>query len=198
MNDRVTLSSLGNESMGAFIDAIYAIAITLLALEIPSELDGDQALGRILAEYAVTFAILFALWAQHRRLNTERETLTRGLLWLNGAVMLIVCLVPRATTMVFEYGSDVTLVQLGGTILEGQEWSRAELVDLAYVVIVLSADLGLLALSRRFRRVKAVGTVLVLVCLGLSMLLPFPNRYVTLILPLSLFFEKEILRVFAR
>lgn len=33
------MSSLNNEAMGAFIDAVYAIAITILALEIPTQVE---------------------------------------------------------------------------------------------------------------------------------------------------------------
>ena len=198
MSARLTMSSLSNEAMGAFIDAVYAIAITILALEIPSQAEGSHELGRVLAEYVVTFAILFAFWAQHRRLNAEHVVLTRGTLWLNAAVMLLVCLVPRATTMVFEYGGDVTVADLEGTLFHGRGWTRAELVDLGYVLVVLAADLGLLVLSRSLRRIKAVGTVLVVLCLGLSIVLPIPNRYVTLVLPIALFFEKEIIRLVAR
>lgn len=112
--------------------------------------------------------------------------------------MLLVCLIPRATTMVFEYGGDVTVVDLQGTLLHGESWTRAELVDVGYVLVVLGADLGLLLLSRKLRRIKAVGTALVLLCLGLSIVLPIPNRYVTLILPIALFFEKEVIRLVAR
>ncbi|MEM6956411.1 MAG: TMEM175 family protein [Myxococcota bacterium] len=198
MTPRLSMSSLDNESMGAFIDAVYAIAITILALEIPSQTDSSGELARVLGEYVVTFAILFSFWAQHRRLNSEHRTFTRSLLWLNGWVMLLVCLIPRATTMVFEYGGDVTLVDLQGTVLGSEAWTRSELVDVAYIAIVLGADFGLLALSRELRRIKAVGTLLVLLCLVLSILLPIPNRYVTLILPLALFFEKEILRLVLR
>ncbi len=192
------MSSLNNEAMGAFIDAVYAIAITILALEIPTQVESSTEFFRVLAEYAVTFAVLFAFWAQHRRLNTEHAVFTRGLLWLNAVVMLLVCLIPRATTMVFEYGGDVTVVDLQGTLLHGESWTRAELVDVGYVLVVLGADLGLLLLSRKLRRIKAVGTALVLLCLGLSIVLPIPNRYVTLILPIALFFEKEVIRLVAR
>lgn len=192
------MSSLNNEAMGAFIDAVYAIAITILALEIPTQVESSAEFFRVLAEYAVTFAVLFAFWAQHRRLNTEHAVFTRGLLWLNAVVMLLVCLIPRATTMVFEYGGDVTVVDLQGTLLHGESWTRAELVDVGYVLVVLGADLGLLLLSRKLRRIKAVGTALVLLCLGLSIVLPIPNRYVTLILPIALFFEKEVIRLVAR
>ncbi|MEM9074331.1 MAG: TMEM175 family protein [Myxococcota bacterium] len=198
MTARLTMSSLNNEAMGAFIDAVYAIAITILALEIPSQVESGGELARIVGEYIVTFAILFTFWAQHRRLNADHGTFTRSLLWLNGWIMLLVCLIPRATTMVFEYGGDVTLVDLQGTLLGDQEWTRSELVDVAYIDIVIGADLGLLALSRTLRRIKAVGTILVLVCLGLSVLLPIPNRYVTLLLPIALFFEKEIIRIVVR
>jgi uncharacterized membrane protein len=195
------------EALGGFIDAIYAVAITLLALEIPSELDAEfdaGYFGSVLLEYCIAFAVVFAFWVQHRRLNAHVEHLSRGVLWLNAVVLLLVCLVPRATTFVFTYGGDVTVVDFEHALLDGTERSLSELADGLYVLVVLLVDLILLVLTRkaipghpeapghRIRRAKGVGSVLLAVCLALSLVLPYPNRYFALLLPLMLFFEKEV------
>ena len=61
-----------NEPMGAFIDAVYAIAVTIIALEIPAEVEGSFSLelvGSMVATYSITFVIIFGLWLQHRSIN---------------------------------------------------------------------------------------------------------------------------------
>ena len=59
---------------------------------------------------------------------------------------MLVCLVPRATKLVFEYGEEVTLGALEGTLFQGMEWTTAELVNRFYVVVVMLVDLAILAL----------------------------------------------------
>jgi uncharacterized membrane protein len=195
------------ETLGALIDAIYAVAITMLALEIPSEIDAEfDAIyfGNVLMEYAIAFAVLFAFWLQHRRINGHVEQLTRGVLWLNALVLLLVCLVPRATTLIFAYGDDVTVVDFETALLHDAAQSRSALVDGLYVLVVFVADAILLLLTRavvsdeagapghRLRRTKVVASVLLTTCLVLSVALPYPNRYFALLLPLVLFFEEEV------
>lgn len=192
--------------MGAFIDAIYAIAITILALEIPAELTAERDLDSfhgVLFDYAISFAIIFSLWLQHRRINQHIEHYAPFGLWLNAGIMLLACLIPRATTFVFNYGGDVTLGQMETSIAKGQ-WTRAEVIDMAFVAIVLAADLALVVLlyliPREIRRTKAVEvhrskiTISGLVALVLagSFVLPFENRLFLVSLPLLLMVEHRI------
>ena len=201
------------ETIGTFTDAIYAIAVTILALEIPAELDAEFSLAAFagtLLDYAMSFVILFALWLQHRRINEHIHHYNRPAVWLTGAVLLLICLIPRATTFVFDYGGNVTITQLEESLIHGAGWSRAEIVDITYVGIVLLADLGLLLLSwfgrlseqarewRDVHRSKSTITVLTLVVLALSFLAPFENRYFLLLMPLALMFEKQLAAVIFR
>ncbi len=195
------------ETLGAFIDAVYAVAITMLALEIPGELNAEfdaSDLGNILVEYCIAFTVLFAFWVQHRRINGHVEELSRRVLWFNAGVLLLVCLIPRATTLVFTYGDDVTVVGFEQAIFGGSTQTRAALVDGLYLFVVFVADAILLLLAhtaiprrsdgadRHVRRTKVVTSVLLTSCLVLSLALPFPNRYFALLLPLVLFFEEEV------
>ena len=201
-------SILSKEVVGTFIDAVYAIAVTILALEVPGEFKGKFAIGsfgEMLVEYVLSFLILFALWIQHRRINgLNGDSVGSAVIWVNGLVLLLVCLVPRATTLVFDYGGDVTLVQLEGSLNHGAGWTLSEFVDFFYITLVLAADLGLLVLigkiSRkstddetiRIRCSKITVTVLTVGVLLLSLLIPVENRYFLLLMPLSLMFERGL------
>ena len=196
------------DSVGAFIDAVYAIAVTILALEIPATLEAEitgLGFGAILAEYALAFTILFSFWVHHRRGNGFVEEHGRAGLWLNGGILLLVCLVPRATTLVFEYGGNVTLLDIEATVRGRAGWTQSELVDLFYVVLTLLTDLlillqlhlntrgqGLQAQVKEVRLRKLVMTLVLVVGVGLSFTLPIQNRLVLVLIPLGLLFEDEL------
>ena len=204
---------LSKENVGAFSDAVYAIAVTILALEIPAELDADFSLASFagtLLNYALSFVILFALWLQHRRINEHIKHYSRPAIWITGAVLLLICLIPRATTFVFDYGGNVTIAQLEASLLEGAGWTKAEIVDITYVGIVLAADLGLLLLARFGRhseaatewlevhRSKLTISALTIGVLALSLLTPVENRYFLLLMPLALMFENQLAKMIFR
>jgi uncharacterized membrane protein len=200
---------MNKESAGAFIDAVYAIAVTILALEVPGELNSEftsAQFGLMLLEYSIAFVLLFAFWLQHRRINGQIGAYGRATIWLTGAALLLVCLLPRATTLVFAYGEDVTLYDIKQSWISGQ-WTIAEMVDLFYVGLVLTADLILLTLAsictagqssvsaQVVRRSKMTTTLIVAAMLGASFLMPVQNRYFLLFIPIALFFERELLQL---
>ena len=201
----MSLPTVSKETLGTFVDAVYAIAMTILALEIPAELDEAAELAQftnLLLDYALSFIVLFALWMQHRRILTHARVESHSLVWLHGLVLLMVCLIPRATTLVFSYGGDVVLSQLHESLWQG-EWTRAEIVDLFYVALVAFADLLLLLLARltlragdvvagQVWRAKRAMSIAVFTVLGVSFLLPIENRLVLLILPLVLLAEHRL------
>ena len=83
------------ERMILFSDAVFAIAITLLALEIKiPEIDKRIVTDRILSEkldemipkfvgFLVSFFIIGLYWSIHHRMFGFVVNYTRGLLWLN-------------------------------------------------------------------------------------------------------------------
>lgn len=123
---------------------------------------------------------------------------------MTGLALLLVCLIPRATSLVFEYGGDVTVNQLESSILHGMGWTLAELVDLFYVGIVLAAVLLLLGLAvlvtqgqqgkeaMTMRHSKYTISAAIVLLLILSLLLPVQNRYFLLIIPVALILERDL------
>ena len=101
----------------AFSDGVFAIAITLLALEIPVpkvEQGGlpDALLDQwpVYAAYVVSFAIIGIIWINHHAVFGYVERVDRGLLLLNLNLLLWVALIPWPTSLLAEYmtsgGSD--------------------------------------------------------------------------------------------
>jgi uncharacterized membrane protein len=95
----------------AFSDGVYAIAITLLVLElkVPHGLDG-AGLGRALLQqwpayvaFLVSFLSIGIMWINHHRLFGLIRRPDEGLLVLNGLQLLTVTVVPFPTSLVAEY-----------------------------------------------------------------------------------------------
>jgi len=95
----------------AFSDGVYAIAITLLVLElkVPQELSGPglrHALAGQWPDYAaflVSFATIGIMWINHHRLFTLVRRVDHLLLVLNLFLLLGVTVVPFPTSLVSRY-----------------------------------------------------------------------------------------------
>lgn len=198
---------MSRETLGALVDAVYAIAATILALEIPAEMSGDAAItnfGALLVDYAITFMILFALWLQHRRINGLVGHYTPFGIWLNAVALMLVCLIPRATMLVFDHGGDVTLAEYEKVLFHGAQLTMAELVNLFFVLLVMGVDLTLLLLSRLagktrsdqeardVLRSKATISVLTISLLVVSFLISVEQRFFLVIMPIALMFERSL------
>ena len=101
----------------AFSDGVFAVAITLLVLNIKfSGLDSrgnlldDQHLWNILHDqwpslvaYVTSFATIGIMWLNHHRLFTHIKRTDTGLLLLNLLLLLFIVLVPVPTALLAEY-----------------------------------------------------------------------------------------------
>ena len=102
----------------AFSDGVFAVAITLLALNIripgidlpPNKLPGDTDLWHVLgdewpvlAAYVTSFATIGIMWLNHHRLFTHIKGMNTGLVLLNLLLLLFIVFVPVPTALLAEY-----------------------------------------------------------------------------------------------
>jgi len=95
----------------AFSDGVYAIAITLLVLElkVPRDLDAGGLRAALLHQwpayvaFLVSFLSIGIMWINHHRLFGLIRRSDDGLLVLNGLQLLTVTVVPFPTALVAEY-----------------------------------------------------------------------------------------------
>ena len=96
----------------AFSDGVFAVAITLLALDlkVPHDMADGRSLGRaLLAQwpsylaFVTSFATIGIMWINHHRLFTHIRRTDNTLLVLNGLLLLGVTFVPFPTAVVAEY-----------------------------------------------------------------------------------------------
>jgi uncharacterized membrane protein len=107
------------ERLMAFSDGVFAIAVTLLVLDLrlPSEAtaSGDAAvasallaMGPKLLIFAFTFVVIGMAWLGHHRKFSYIHQVDAGLLWLNLLYLLSLCLVPFATSLLSDHSDRIS------------------------------------------------------------------------------------------
>jgi uncharacterized membrane protein len=105
---------LGKDRIEALTDGIFAVAMTLLVLDVklpiePADLDGPGLRAALVAllskfeSYVVSFAVLCVFWLGHHRLMHQVKQVDHGFLWLNLLFILFITFVPFATSLMGAY-----------------------------------------------------------------------------------------------
>ena len=89
-----------------FSDGVFAIAITLLALELQvPELRSQQLVPAIqeiipflpnIVTFIISFITIAIFWINHRQLSEHITILKRRVLWANVSILLFITLIPFA------------------------------------------------------------------------------------------------------
>jgi len=105
----------------AFSDAVIAIAITIMVLElkIPHEatLDALRPLVPVFLSYVLSFVYLGIYWNNHHHLIKRTTEVTGGILWANLHLLFWLSLFPFATAWVGENDFSTTPVAIYGVVL---------------------------------------------------------------------------------
>jgi TMEM175 potassium channel family protein len=111
----------------AFSDGVFAVAITLLALNLAVPGPGHGPLARQLADHWPSFAAYFVsfltigiIWVNHHTLFKNFSKIDRTLLFLNLLLLFFVVAIPFATATIAAYlsqgGADASLA---GAVFQG-------------------------------------------------------------------------------
>jgi uncharacterized membrane protein len=140
----------------AFSDGVFAIAITLLVLElkVPHLADGgaEGSLGRALAAQwpsyvalVTSFFTILVMWANHHRIFDLVRRIDAPFLYANGLLLLVVTVVPFPTALLAEYfrkpGAPTAAAVYAGTFV---------LCGVAYRLLWRSAIAGRRLLRRDY------------------------------------------------
>jgi uncharacterized membrane protein len=118
MSSEIKPDIFPHERVVLFSDAVFAIAITLLVIElkVPTRVDvAAHGLASALAEltplfigYFVSFLVISLFWTGHLKTWKHVTQVTGGLLWLNILELMCVALMPFTTGLYTEYvGSNL-------------------------------------------------------------------------------------------
>jgi uncharacterized membrane protein len=188
IDDAAALAASGR--LVAFSDAVFAIAITLLVLDlaVPAR---DQVRSGGLASalahqwptyfaYLVSFLVIGIIWVNHHTMFSKVNLVDRPVLFANLALLLFVSVLPFPTRLLAEYltaGSDAhtAAAVYSGTML-------AMGLSFSVLWIAVTRDVGLLheevdaGASRAALRRFGLGNLAYLATIGLS----FVNAIATL------------------
>jgi uncharacterized membrane protein len=97
-----------------FSDAVFAIAITILVLDIrvPDGLSASALAAQVLAlgpnylSYAISFLVLAVYWQAHHRVFRPIRRYDGTLVWLNFLFLMAVAFLPFPTSLLGEYGGQ--------------------------------------------------------------------------------------------
>ena len=109
----------GTARVEAFSDGVFAIAITLLILDIkvpavaddgawPSNANGWllHELGRhwtAYVAYVMSFAVILVMWVNHHRIFELLARIDRPFLFWNGLLLMLISIVPFPTSLLATY-----------------------------------------------------------------------------------------------
>jgi uncharacterized membrane protein len=103
---------MSTSRLEAFSDGVFAVAITLLVLDIrpPADVETQRGLWHALgdlwpnyAAYAVSFLVIGIVWVNHHAVMELITHVDRGLAFLNLLLLMAVALIPFTTALFAEY-----------------------------------------------------------------------------------------------
>lgn len=176
-----------------FSDAVFAIAITILVLDIkvpdiPPDLVSRELPGRIVElgpkflSYVISFLVLTIYWQAHHRVFRPIRIYDKTLLWLNFLFLMAISFLPFPTSLLGEYSEEQISVVIYA--------ANAALASLLLVSISWYATKGhrlvdpdLDSEKERIRRVQGlVVPAVFLISIGVSFFSPMAAMYSWLLL----------------
>ena len=104
---------MNRSRLEAFSDGVFAVAITLLALDLAVKGPGNGDLASLLGHrwpafvaYLISFFTIGIIWVNHHSMMNGVVAVTRGLLYLNLLLLAVVVTIPFATSTLADYLLD--------------------------------------------------------------------------------------------
>lgn len=118
MTDEPRSNDFSAARLDALTDGIFAIAMTILVLNInaPDLPDGAdtatvfRALGSLVPQvlsYVLSFYILAQMWINNNRLKNRFRGTALGHIWLTMTSLLLICLIPFSTSLVDNHNGNL-------------------------------------------------------------------------------------------
>jgi uncharacterized membrane protein len=171
----VAKSKATPERLGAFSDAIFAVIITIMVLDLRPPTQPTLAallpLWPAALSYAVSYLFIAIVWVNHHHLLRFAEHATPRLIWVNFAHLFMVSLVPFSTAWiadtklaavpVFVYAAVFVLVNLAYNPFEWHALASASVEEIS-------------ARTQRFAKIRPLFTLGTFV-IAMLVALKFPS-----------------------
>lgn len=131
--------NLSAERLVFFSDAVVAIAITLLALELKVEkIAGEHitfesifAEWRIFLAFLLSFFLIALFWINHHKFFQVIDDIDEKLIWINMGWLFFIVLIPFATSLISSDFGQKTSVLTYSTIILGVTFFQNSILDYA-------------------------------------------------------------------
>ncbi len=172
--------SFSKTRLEAFSDGVFAIAITLLILEV-AVIPGGTPLDELVSAwpsyvgYVVSFLTIGVAWIGHSAMTEELDRVDPVYLRLNLLLLLVVVFLPFPTTLITEAFGDREAERVAATVF-GLTLLCIRLLSMALDGYArregLYTEFGTDVELTRSRRKDVAGVLLYLVAIGVGLILP--------------------------
>jgi len=205
-----TARHLGVVRLATLVDGIFAIAITLLALEVTVPVVKEAAGGSDLAAelvdqwpsyaaYAVTFFLVGAYWINHHRMFNLLKGVNHTFLTLNILFLMAIAIVPFPNALVAEYLKDPELRGVAAAVYGLAMFFLAVMFNVVWWyagwrqrLIKPGADP---VLVRKVLNSYLVGPAAYLVGVALSLMAPLVSLALYVLISLGYWFEGPVAKI---
>jgi TMEM175 potassium channel family protein len=171
------------DRLEAFSDGVFAIAITLLVLEIPVPAAGDGGLWHELkgewpsfAAFTISFFLIGIVWVNHHGVIDHLQRTDRTVLFLNLLLLFFVAFLPFPTTLLAEHLDAGIDKEVAAAVYMG----AMSLISLSFgllrtYIYARRDELGLDITDdqiRRRKRLFSAGTPVYLISIGIAFISP--------------------------
>jgi len=175
-------SALSTSRAEAFSDGVFAIAATLLVLELKGPQVEPGGLLKALLErwpsyatYAVSFLIIGIIWVNHHAVMDRIRSVNRRLLFMNLVFLMVVAVIPFPTALLAEYLQEGHDERLAAAVYSGTMALMGVSFGTMWAYAVLSNDLLLhegvdADRARRSLWIFAVGNPLYVLAIAVSLI----------------------------
>ena len=116
---KVFVDGSNTDRLVFFSDAVFAIALTLLVIDLKVPVDGSGSAWAVIVDqvpgffaYALSFAIISLNWIAHHRKFRVIKSHDGGLMTIDLALLFVVAFVPFPTSVLSEFGDEKAAVVL--------------------------------------------------------------------------------------
>ena len=190
--EQTSLESVSTDRIGAFSDAVIAVVITIMVLELKAPVSpGLHALWPLwptAVSYAVSYLAVAIVWVNHHHLLRFVRQLTPRLVWVNFVHLFAVSLVPFSTAWIARthlaaipvafYAGVFICVNVAFRLFEGDVFAQAD-------------EARICVLAKRMARRRSLGTILLFVVAALIALWLPPLGFALVSLTLVLYLRPE-------
>ena len=127
----------------AFSDGVFAIAATLLVLELKiPQVEAGELLGALLeawpsyATYAVSFLTIGIIWVNHHTILDRVSRADRPLLFINLVFLMVVAAIPFPTALLADYLREGHDDRLAAAIYGGTMWAMGLAICAIWAYVV--------------------------------------------------------------